>query len=333
MPRDGDPMSDSPARSAPSVLDPAIPASAGKSPRPALPSRRRPLRPGQRAILLSAGSARGAGFLLAFTRTRGGIAFWRSVAPQKSPLQHVADFPGPFGVRAVVRLLASGAVGPEVDEDAVADACVDGVGEDQVDLVKLAWYRLDGRVDPRAAAVLALSAKQFDRICEWEDASDLHGLLALGQRILDADREWIEKHRAEVDAEVDRRAGDTAAGEQARRAIRTFVEECLRTLGRLPRSDETAGRWDGAGLAGSEPGPREQRRLGLHQTGRVGRFRVWVHYWDGAGSIGRGEVGSGAGWYWDVTNPDPLWILSGTMGPCDSADEAWSDASCIAEQE
>ncbi len=71
----------------------------------------------------------------------------------------------------------------------------------------------------------------------------------------------------------------------------------------------------------------------LYQTGRSGQFHVWVRYWDGAGSIGRGDLGSGTGWYWDVTNPSPLWMVDGTMGPCGSAAEAWSDAGCLAEQE
>ena len=135
-----------------------------------------------------------------------------------------------------------------------------------------------------------------------------------------------------MDAEVDRRVASIAGGERERRAVRTFVEECLVRLGRRPRPDETADRWDGSGLAGRDLGARAQRRLGLHQTGRSGKFHVWVHYWDGAGSIGRGEFGSGAGWYWDVTNPDPGWIMTGTMGPCASASDAWSDASCLAEQ-
>lgn len=326
-------MSQARTRSAAVALDQAAVPAAGKAPRAADPVRPRPPRPGQRCILLSSATRWRSSLLLAFSRTRGGFAFWRSTSPETSPLQHVATFPGTFGVRAVVRLLASGAVGPAVDEDSVADAWIDGVGEDEVDLVKLAWRRVSGRVDPRAAAVLALSRRTLDRAREHADASDVDGLLALGQQILDANRVWLEKHRSAVDAEVDRRAGGSTSGERARRAIRAFVEECLLTLGRLPRPDESAERWDGAGLAGRDLGARAQRRVGIHQTGRSGKFHVWVHYWDGAGSIDRGDFGSGAGWYWDVTNPDPGWITNGVMGPCDSADEAWDEASCLAEQE
>lgn len=309
-------MSDTPARSV-----------------PAEPARCRPPRPGQRSILLSTASGNDPNLLLAFTPTQGGIAFWRSTAPEKSPLECVATFSGRFGVHAVTRLLASGAAGPAVEGTDIGDAWVDGVAPDQVDLVKLAWWRVNGRVDPRAAAVLALSPKTLERAREYVDATDAHDLLELGQRILDADRAWVEDHRAEVDAEVDRRAAGAGAGEPSRRAIRAFVEECLLRIGRLPRPDETPEAWDGAGIAGRDLDLRTQRRLGIHQTGRAGKFHVWVHYWDGAGALGRGDFGSGAGWYWDVTNPDPGWIVDGIMGPCDSADAAWSDAACLAEQE
>jgi hypothetical protein len=213
------------------------------------------------------------------------------------------------------------------------EAWVDGVEPLEADLLKLAWCRFDGRLDPRAAAVLALSDGALADACERNGFEGPEGLLDLGGQIADANREWLGKHRADVDEEVDRRASAIGAGEQGRRDLRTFVEECLVTLGRLPRPDETAERWDGAGVAGRDLGMRELRRLRLHQAGRAGRFHVWVRFWGGAGCIGRGEFGSGVGWYWDVTNPDPRWIMDGLMGPCDSADEAWSDASCIAKQE
>ena len=118
-----------------------------------------------------------------------------------------------------------------------------------------------------------------------------------------------------------------------RRALRAFVEECLLTLGGLPRADETGERWDGAVLRTREPGARTLRRLGLHQTGRVRRFHVWVRFRPAADSYGYSDSDSGPGWYWDVTNPDPAWMNDCTMGPYKTAEQAWSDASCVGQDE
>jgi hypothetical protein len=305
----------------------ARPAPAGQGRRP------RPPRIGHGTILLSAANQRGGSILLAFARTRGGIAFWRSLSPEKASPDRVATFPGPFTVRTVAALLASDAVRPSVDAGLAGDVWVDGLDEPEADLLRLAWCRDEGRLDPRAAAVLALSDRARNGACEWNDLHGIDGLLELGERVLDANQEWLEKHRTAVDAEVDRRAAVSGAGEEERRRLRAFVEECLLTLGRLPRPGETAGAWEGAGVAGRDLGERERRRLRLAQSGRVGRFHVWVRFWNGAESLGRGEFGSGVGWYWDVSNPDPLWIMNGTMGPRASAGDAWDEASRLQDQE
>jgi hypothetical protein len=333
MPRDGDPMSDVLERGVPDVFDPYWNGSDPTAPRPMEEGRRGVLSPGRRCILLSAANPQGRSILLAFTRSRDGVDFWRSLSPERSALQHVRTFPGPFTARAVAGLLASGAARPAIDVELLASACVEGLEPDDADLLALAWLRDHGRVDPRAAAVLALSPRVLEEVRERTDLEGVAGLLELGERALALDREWIENHAAEVDAEVDRRATAIGAGERERRALRAFVEGCLVALGRLPRPSETPGHWDGAGLAGRDPGRRELRRLGLLQTGRSGKFRVWVRYRSGADAIGRGDFGSGVGWYWDVTNPDPGWLVDGVMGPCDSAAEAWREAACLVEEE
>ncbi len=292
----------------------------------------RPPRVGQRSILLSATNKAGVGILLAFTRTRGGIAFWRSLSPEKSGLDRVETFPGPFTPRAVARLLASGAVHPAVDAELVEDSWVDGVDHLEADLLRLAWCRHDGRIDPRAAAVLALSERALTEVCDRTGQGGVDGLLELGEAIIDGNEEWLAKHRASVDVEVDRRAALESAGEKRRRELRDFVEECLLTLGRLPRTDETAERWDGASLAGRDSGVQERRRLGLYQTRRFGRFRVRLHFLDAAGSLGWADFGSGPGWFWDVANPDPGWIMTCTMGPYETPEEAWDDASHVGDE-
>ncbi|HET8723862.1 MAG TPA: hypothetical protein VFM53_06610 [Anaeromyxobacteraceae bacterium] len=326
-------MSDVLESGVPDVFGPYWNGSGPSSPRPVEAARRRTPRPGQRCILLSAANPQGRSILLAFTRSRGGVDFWRSLSPERSALRHVRRFPGPFTARAVAGLLASGAARPAIDVELLASACVDGVGPDEADLLALAWFRDHDRVDARAAAVLALPRRVLEDARERTGLEGVAGLLELGERGLAFDREWVEEHAAEVDAEVDRRATGVGAGEQERRTLRAFVEGCLVALGRLPRPGETPGHWDGAGLAGRDLGRRELRRLGLLQTGRSGKFHVWVRYRSGADAVGRGDFGSGVGWYWDVTNPDPCWLVDGVMGPCRSASEAWSEAACLVEQE
>jgi O-glycosyl hydrolase len=85
----------------------------------------------------------------------------------------------------------------------------------------------------------------------WDDGE---GVLHLGAYLPESDAAWLAKWRAEVDAEVDRRASLEAAGEERRRALRAFVEECRLVLGRMPRADEAEERWDGTAVRGREPG-------------------------------------------------------------------------------
>ena len=328
MPRDGDPMSEPSGSGTPEVFSAGFTnAVAG----PAPIQGKRPPRPGEPAILLSAMNARGGSVFLAFTRTRGGIDFWRSLSPARSGLQHVTTFPGPFVPRFVARLLASGAVRPAVDAALAGDSEIDGVDDVSADLLRLAWSRRDGRLDPRAAAVLALPAGTLNVVSDQRGWSDLDELLEVGADVIEGNEEWLAKHRAALDAEVDRRAA--GAGEQQRRELRAFAEACLLTLGRLPRADETAASWDGTGLETRLLRDPERRKLRLLQTGRAGKFRVWVRFFNAGEALGQSEFGGAPGWYWDVTNPDPGWIMSCTMGPYLTPEEAWEDAHCLREQE
>src|SRR5512137_2141998 len=154
MPRDGDPMSDAPGGFAPDLFH------AGSTTSPAGPSRAsrekppRPPRPGQPTILLSARNANGGSVMLSFSRARDGIEFWRSLCPERSTLQRVATFHGEFTPGAVARLLASAAVHPAIDARIADHAEVDGLDGIDAALLRLAWSRTEGQVDPRVAAVL-----------------------------------------------------------------------------------------------------------------------------------------------------------------------------------
>ena len=284
-------------------------------------------------MLLSARNASGGSVMLSFTRARNGIDFWRSLCPERSTLQHVATFPGEFTPRVVARLLASGTIRPAIDGTIADDAEVDGLDGIDAALLRLAWTRTDGHLDPRVAAVLRLTGAKLVQAADRKGWDDGDGILQLGAYLLNGEATWLALWRSEVDAEVDRRASLTDTGEVMRRALRAFVEECLLTLGRLPRVDETGECWDGTVLRTREPGARTLRRLGLHRTGRVRRFHVRIRFRPAVDCCGYSDFGSGPGWYWDVTNPDPAWMNNCTMGPYKTPEEAWSDASCVGQEE
>jgi hypothetical protein len=232
----------------------------------------------------------------------------------------------------VARLLASGRVRPAIDEELLDEVEVDGTDGHAADLLKLAWVRTHGQLDPRTSALLRVRKDALTEALERTGVSDRDGLLGLGDFLVRSDREWLSTWRAEVDAEVDRRAALAGAGEEARRGIRAFVEECVLALGRVPRPDETAEQWDGLTLRDVAPGPRKLRRLGLLQTGRVRRYRVWVRFRTSVESFGWID-GQGPGWYWDVMNPSPAWMVDATMGPYLTAERAWRDASMVGQEE
>ena len=162
--------------------------------------------------------------------------------------------------------------------------------------------------------------------------SDLDELLELGAEVIEGNEEWLAKHRAAMDD------GGRTGAPLARAS--SSAGSCA------PSPRRACSLWGGSLVltrrrrAGMAPGcetripPRpERRKLGILQTGRAGKFRVWVRFLNAGEAFGQSEFGSGPGWYWDVTNPDPGWIMSCTMGPYLTPEEAWDDAHCLREQE
>ena len=296
-------------------------------------SPRAPLRPGRKAVLLSVSNARGAAVAVTFTPARGGVHVWRSLSPQRERLRHVATLPGRFTPLAIARHVASDAVEPVVNEDLVENIQVDGVDDLYAALIRLAWSRKDGKVDPRVAVVLRLSQAQLDEVSDRLDAPDEESLLKLGAYLASSDAAWLAKWKAEIDVEVDRRAELEGAGEERRRELRAFVEECLLVLGRIPRNDESPSSWDGAGSRDNPPGKRGRRKLGLTETGRVRRYRIRVHFWAASVTYGYDDFGPGPGWYFVVANPNPLWRFCDPTGSYKTPAEAWGDAAMIGEGE
>ena len=329
MPRDGDPMTNFPDRFGPDVFGPRTgaptrpPEVVSDTAPPPLP------RPGKGTIFLHATNATGGSVVLVFSRAGRGIRFWRSLDPQKSALQLVATFPVKFSPMAVARLLASGAIRPTIDPSLLDEVEVDGAERWHAELMKLAWARHDGSVDPRVAAVLRFESDAIKEVGHRMGSLEGDDLLELGAYLIKNDARWIAEWCGSIDDEVDRRAAIDGAGEARRRVLRTFVEECLLTLGRLPRPDETEEAWDGAGLRGI---PAARRPPQLTDAGRVGKFRIRVHFWTALDTYGYSDFGPGPGWYWVVANPDPNWRFCDPTGPYDSPKSAWMDANCVGQE-
>ena len=267
--------------------------------------------------------------VLVFSRAGRGIRFWRSLDPEKSALQLVATFPAKFSPMAVARLLASGAIRPAIEASLLDQVEVDGTDRWHAALLKLAWGRRDGVVDPRIVAVLRFESDAIEEAGHRMGSLEEDDLLDLGAYLVKNDSRWIAEWSGCIDDEVDRRAAVDGAGEARRRVLRSFVEECLLTLGRLPRPDETEEAWDGAGLRGV---PAARRPPQLTEAGRVKKFRIRVHFWTALDTYGYSDFGPGPGWYWVVVNPDPNWRFCDPTGPYDSPKSAWEDANCVGQE-
>jgi len=315
MPRDGDPMSENPQQSS-----------------TATPVRR--LLPGRKAILVSSDDGEGRNLYLAFAQTRNGIEFWRSLDAGLEPLTRIGTFPGRLGPRAVANLLASGTAGPAIDDCSVDGVEVDGVDGRWGPLIALAWSRVEGRLPPRVAGLLALADAQLDLVEEARGSLDANDLVELADYLVMHGEEWLLKWRKEIETEVERRAAleGQETGELERATLRAFVEECVLLLGRLPRSEESRSAWDGPRLRDRPSSERWRRRLGTLQSGRTGKYFVQVRFRSCVDAFGQ-DSSAVAGWYWDVLNPDPGWLNNDEMGPYDSDEEAWSDVRCLRDGE
>lgn len=292
------------------------------------------LHPAPGRILLRSNREDDVSQLLAFLDHDGRIDVWRTPDEARRPPRRVASFPGPFGPRAVARLLASGEAGPAISEEEAEDALVEGIDGRWADLLRLAWIGLEDGPDPRVLAVLSLEDRVLDDL-EERCVLDAGELLELGSFLVERSEDWLGEWSAEIEAEVERRcrAGGFDTDDESGVAIRSFVEECLLTLGRLPRRDEKEEAWDGLQL---RDGPLDESRLkalGLVVEETVGRFEVAVRFYSAADTYGLSDSGSGPGWYFLVLNPDPSWRFNDPEGPYRTPGEALSDASRLADKE
>ena len=295
-----------------------------RSPRPG--GRGRTFRPSRQAVMLAVNNGHFAGVALAFTPGRGVVHVWRSLSPNRERLEHVGSFAGSCTSVAIARHLASGAVEPVVDRALADSIVIEGARSFDAALIRIAWVREGGEVDPRLSPVLRHSQAELDDMAGRTGVCDEHGVLELGAWLRKCDAAWLAKWTQEIDAEVDRRGAEERAGEERRRALRAFVEECLLLLGRIPRPDETPSAWDGLGLR-SDPRRRVNRRkLGLERSGRVRHYDVSVHFWAAADTYGYIDFGPGPGWYWTVDNPNPDWRFCDPEGPYRTPEDAWGEA-------
>ena len=72
--------------------------------------------------------------------------------------------------------------------------------------------------------------------------------------------------------------------------------------------------------------------LGLDVNGRIGRYRVRATYLSAIEAYGW-DFDQGAGWYLIVLNPSDSWRFNDPAGPYLSPEDAFGDASFLAEQE
>jgi len=284
-------------------------------------------------ILLRCATASGDARLLAFLDRDGRIDLWRSPDGAPGAPRPAGSFPGPFGPRAVARLLASREAGPPVAEALAEDALVEGADERWTELLRLAWAGGEDGPDPRVRALLSLHDWMLDGVEERFGSLGAAGLLELGAYLAERNAAFLEKWRPAVDAEVKRRCRGRHATPGRRAAVRAFVEECVLALDRLPRPDEHEGAWDGLALRDGPPGKRKRKELGLDVFERLGRFRVRMSFWTAADTYGYGDFGPGPGWFLVVLNPDPSWRFNDPVGPYPSADDALADAGNLATVE
>jgi hypothetical protein len=298
------------------------------------------LHPGKRCVFLRAGDEPHAVQLLAFVAAKPTtLEVWQTPDERKVPPRRTGTFRERLDPLRIARLLARGEAGAHLDARLATDAVVEGVDGEWEDVLRSAWAHDLARRDPDLDALLGVEPELLDA-CLSRFGADrrLGAYAALGTHVAEGRRAWIAKWRDAIELEVRTRVGlyarVRAAGEvwPEEGEIRSFVETCVLKLGRLPRDDEDASRWDGKDLRIAGLTRARRAKVGLDVTGQIGRYRVRVSYLSAIEAHGW-DFDEGAGWYLLVTNPHPGWRFNDPVGPYLSPEDALSDSECLAEQE
>lgn len=298
------------------------------------------LNPGERCVFLRAGDDDGAVQLLAFVATgRSGFEVWQTPDERRVPPRRTGTYRQPFAPLRMAHLLASGEAGAHVAPALAADAVVEGVDDEWEALLRCAWAHGQPIREGELRTLLSTEPELLEACLERAGA--YHGLddyLELARHLVEQNRKWLERWRGAIEAEVRGRVAlheeVTAAGEVSptEDEHRAFVESCLLKLGRLPREDEDATRWDGKDLAIAGLTRTRRAKVGLDVDGKIGRYHVRATYLSPLDIYGY-DFDQGAGWYLNVLNPNINWTFNDPAGPYLSADDAIDDGSFLAEQE
>jgi hypothetical protein len=217
------------------------------------------------------------------------------------------------------------------------DAVVEGVDDEWEDVLLGAWAHDLTRRAPDLDALLGVEPNLLDECLSRLGAHPhLGAYVELATHVAERNRAWLAKWRGAIESEVRSRVEALTpvkgAGEVSPDSgIRSFVEACILKLGRLPREDEDATRWDGKDLRIGGLSPARRVKAGLDVTSRIGRFRTRISYLPAIQAYGW-DFDQGAGWYLQVTNPDPDWRFNDPVGPYLSPEDAIADSGCLAEQ-
>jgi hypothetical protein len=299
------------------------------------------LHPGKRCVFLRAGDDRGVVQLLAFVAANPTtLEVWQTPDERKVPPRRTGTFRERLDPLRIASLLVRGGAGAHLDARFASDAVVEGVDEDEWEnVLRSAWAHDLARSAPDLDALLGVEPGLLDECLSRFGADQrLAEYAELATHVAEGNREWVMKWRAAIEGEVRSRvelyASVKAAGEvwPDEREIRSFVEFCVLKLGRLPRDDEDATRWDGKGLRVAGLTSARRQRIGLDVTSQIGRYRVRVSYLSAIEAYGW-DFDQGGGWYLHVMNPHPDWRFNDPVGPHLSPEDAIEDSGCLAEQE
>ncbi len=297
------------------------------------------LHPGEKCVFLRAGDGDGAVQLLAFVAARRStVEVWQTPDERRVPPRRTGIFQETLEPLGIARLLASGEAGAHLDARLTEDAVLEGVEDEWEPVLRSAWaHDLSSRA-PELHALLSIEPELLEACLARFGANDeVDACVELAAHVAEENREWLEKWRAAIEHEVRDRVelheSVKAEGEvwPSEGELRSFVEACLLKLGRLPREDEDAQRWDGKNLSVAKLTRARRAKLGLDVTSRIGRYHVRASYLSAIEAHGW-DFDQGAGWYLYVTNPHPDWRFNDPAGPHLTPEEAIADASFLAEQ-